>query len=100
MLAYVPRTTITHTMNAQPGTTMYFDQPNSSRLLAMPANSATMFPKFVMTSVTITMKVRRKPNSSRMRSLRPLPVTAPIRAVISWTTISAIVIGIIVHSSV
>ena len=35
----------------------------------------------------------RRPNSSRIRSLKPLPVTAPIRAHISCTTISAIVIG-------
>ena len=66
----------------------------------MPANSPTTLPKFVMTSVTITKNVRRKPNSSRMRSLRPLPVTAPMRDAISCTTTSAIVIGIIVHSSV
>ena len=30
-------------------------------------------------------KVVRRPNSSRMRSERPLPVTAPMRAHISWT---------------
>jgi len=95
----VPRTTSTQTSAADTGTTMYLDQPNSSRLLAIPANSPTTLPKLVTTSVTITMKVRRKPNSSRMRSLSPLPVTAPIREAISWTTTSAIVIGIMVHSS-
>ena len=67
-------------------------------LLAMPANSATTLPKFVMTSASITKNVSRKPNSSRMRSLRPFPVTAPMRDAISCTTTSAIVIGIIVHS--
>ena len=41
----------------------------------------------------------RNPNSSRIRSLRPLPVTAPMRAAISCTTISATVMGIMVQSS-
>jgi hypothetical protein len=55
--------------------------------------------KFVTTSAIIRKKVIRKPNSSRIRSLKPLPVTAPIRAAISCTTISAAVAGIIDHSS-
>ena len=95
----MPRTTSSQTTTAATGTTMYFDTPNSSRLLATPANSATTLPKFVTTSASIRMNVRRNPNSSRIRSLRPLPVTAPIRAAISCTTISATVIGIIVQSS-
>ena len=33
---------------------MYFDKPNSSRLLATPANSATTLPKFVTTSASIS----------------------------------------------
>ena len=78
---------------------MYREIPNSSRLLATPANSATMLPKFVTTSATMRKKVTLNPNSSRMRSLRPLPVTAPMRAAISCTTTSATVIGIIAHSS-
>ena len=73
--------------------------PNSSRLLATPANSAITLPKFVTTSASIRKNVTRKPNSSRMRSLSPLPVTAPIRAAISCTTTSAMVVGIIAHSS-
>ena len=77
---------------------MYLEMPNSSRLLATPANSATTFPKLVMTSANISRNVTRKPNSSRIRSLSPLPVTAPMRDAISWTTTSAIVIGIIVQS--
>ena len=43
--------------------------------------------------------VMRRPNSSRIRSDRPLPVIAPMRAAISCTTISATVVGISVHSS-
>ena len=78
---------------------MYRETPNSSRLLATPANSAITLPKFVTISAIMRKKVTRNPNSSRMRSLRPLPVTAPIRAAISCTTTSATVIGIIVHRS-
>ena len=78
---------------------MYARPPNSSRLLATPANSAITLPKFVTTSAIIRKNVTRKPNSSRMRSLSPLPVTAPIRAAISCTTTSATVIGIIVQRS-
>src|ERR1700690_2369009 len=69
-------------------------------LPAMPANSAMTLPKFVIRMPSIIRKVMRRPNSSRIRSLRPLPVTAPMRAHISCTTISATVIGIMVHSNV
>ena len=78
---------------------MYLLAWNNSRLLAMPANSLRMLPKLMTISASIMRKVMRKPNSSRIRSLRPLPVTAPMRDAISCTTISAIVVGIIVHSS-
>ena len=94
----MPWTTSSHTTTAASGTTMYLEMPNSSRLLATPANSATTLPKFVTTSASISKNVTRKPNSSRIRSLNPFPVTAPIREDISWTTTSAIVIGIIVQS--
>ncbi len=49
----------------------------------MPANSVTTLPKLTMTKPIIIRKVMRKPNSSRIRSLKPLPVTAPMRAAIS-----------------
>ena len=78
---------------------MYREIPNSSRLLATPANSAMMLPKFVKTSAIMSKNVTRSPNSSRIRSLSPLPVTAPMRADISCTTTSAIVMGIITQRS-
>ena len=78
---------------------MYRDAPNSSRLLATPANSATTLRKLVTTSATIRKNVKRNPNSSRIRSLSPLPVTAPMREAITWMTIKAIEIGIITQSS-
>ena len=62
-------------------------------------NSVITRPKFTISSSTIVMNVARSPNSSRIRSLSPLPVTTPMRAHISCTTISAIVIGRMVHSS-
>ena len=69
-------------------------------LPAMPVNSVMTLVKLTITSRIITINVIRSPNSSRIRSLRPLPVTTPMRAHISCTTISASVIGIMVHSSV
>ena len=64
----------------------------------MPANSAITLVKFVSTSAIIMKNVVRRPNSSRIRSDRPLPVTAPMREHISCVTISSSVIGISVHS--
>jgi hypothetical protein len=90
---------MTQTSAAQKGTLAHIGIPNSARLPAIPANSATTLPKLVSTSPAISRNVMRKPNSSRIRSLKPLPVITPMRAVISCTTISARVIGIIVHSS-
>ena len=64
--------------------------PNIPRPDARPANSAAMLPRSARPSTAIVKKVMRRPNSSRMRSERPLPVTAPIRAAISWTTMGAV----------
>ena len=50
-------------------------------------------------SATDTQKVVRTPKFSRMRSASPLPVTTPMRALISCTTMSATVIGPSVQSS-
>src|SRR6185312_6716219 len=98
-LLYCPLTTSSQTNIAVSGTEINLDTPNSSRLMATPANSPTTLPKLTMIRPIIMKKVIRNPNSSRIRSLRPLPVTAPIRADISCTTISASVVGMIVHSS-
>ena len=53
-------------------------------LAATPANSATVFPKSTISPASITKNVDRNPNSSRIRSESPFPVTTPIRAHISW----------------
>ena len=78
---------------------MYLETPKSSKLLATPANSLTMLKKFVANKAAIRKNVARNPNSSRIRSLNPLPVTAPILDDISCTITSATVMGIIVHNS-
>lgn len=49
--------------------------------------------------VIMTKNVGRNPNSSRIRSDSPLPVTTPMRAHISSVTYNAMVIGISDHSS-
>ena len=71
---------------------------NSSSELATPANSAITLVIFASTSNVMITNVTRRPNSSRIRSDSPLPVTAPMREHISCVTINARVIGISVHS--
>ena len=61
------------------------------------ANSAMTLPKFVMTSAIIK-DVTRKPNSSRMRSLSPFPVTAHPRP--SPDHDGATVVGIVTRQRV
>ena len=96
---YVPFTTRNQTAAAPTGTEKYLLTPKISHAEAHPANSATVFPRFASTSATRRKKVGRTPNFSRMRSASVFPVTTPIRATISWTTISATVIGTSVHRS-
>ena len=80
---YDPRTTTAHTSSAPKGTTMYLLAPKMPMPEARPANSATMLAKSAAPNTTMVKKVARNPNSSRIRSESPLPVTAPMRAAIS-----------------
>ena len=64
----------------------------------MPANSAITLVKLVSTRAIIRKNVVRRPNSSRIRSESPLPVTAPMREHISCVTMSSSVMGISVQS--
>jgi len=73
------------------GTTMYRDTPNNSAPAAMPANCDTVVPRFARISPSMTKKVVRRPKRSRIRSVRPLPVEAPMRAAISCTITSPMV---------
>ena len=67
--------------------------PNSSVAAAMPTNSETVTPPLAISSASMTNAVQRTPKRSRIRSASPLPVTAPMRAHISWTIPRLIVMG-------
>ena len=76
------------------GTVTKRGTPKISSAAAAPANSATTFDPLAMSRTTMAKSVQRMPNSSRIRSPRPWPVTAPMRAAISRTTTSiTVVIG-------
>ena len=64
----------------------------------MPTNSEMQMPTFAISTEQVANSDQRTPYCSRISSARPLPVTAPIRAAISCTTISETVITIIIHS--
>ncbi len=76
---------------------MYRLSPKSSALAAIPANWAAVVPKLAKNSPSMMKNVSRTPKRSRMRSVRPLPVTAPIRAAISCTSASPRVIQSRIH---
>ena len=71
---------------------------NNSSELAIPANSDMTFVRFTTTSSAIMRNVIRRPNSSRIRSESPFPVTAPMREHISCVMIRSTVIGSSVQS--
>jgi hypothetical protein len=96
---YVPLTTSSQTAKAPMGTDRYLLTPNISMAAAHPANSATVLPISASSRLSIRKKVVLTPKFSRMRSASVLPVTTPMRATISWTTMSAIVIGMSVQRS-
>jgi hypothetical protein len=64
----------------------------------MPTNSLMQMPTFATSTETVANADQRTPYCSRISSASPLPVTAPIRAAISWTTIRLTVIATIIQS--
>ncbi len=64
----------------------------------MPMNSEMQMPTFATSTHAVANIDHRTPYCSRISSASPLPVTAPIRAAISCTTISDAVITTIIHS--
>ncbi len=64
----------------------------------MPTNSLIQIPRFANRTETVENIAQRTPYCSRINSASPFPVTAPIRAAISWTTISETVITTIIQS--
>ena len=64
----------------------------------MPTNSEMQMPTFATSTEQVANSDQRTPYSSLISSASPLPVTAPIRAAISCTTISEMVITTIIHN--
>ena len=52
---------------------------------AAPPKFAIVLATLATSSTTIANSVQRTPKVSRIRSVRPWPVTTPSRATISWT---------------
>ncbi len=73
---------------AATGTDTYVGTPKSAMAEAMPANSESVTMVLETNSASMATAVRRTPNCSRMRDAKPLPVTHPMRAAVSCTTMS------------
>ena len=54
--------------------------PKSPRADPIPANSATVEPRFAVSMTTAANAPQRTPQRSRIRPMRPLPVASPRRA--------------------
>ena len=64
----------------------------------MPTNSLMQIPRFAISTETIANVAQRTPYRSRISSASPFPVTIPMRADISCTTIRLMVITTIIQS--
>ena len=64
----------------------------------MPANSATVDPRFAASISTAANTVQRTPQRSRMRAISPLPVASPSRAPTSWVKNRTIWLARMTHS--
>jgi hypothetical protein len=95
---YDPRTTSSQTITAAIGTETWNGIPARLSAAPMPTNSLMQIPRLANKTETVEKSAQRTPYCSRINSASPLPVTAPIRAAISWTTISETVITTIIHS--
>ena len=89
----LPRITTTPMSAAAPTTATGSGTPSRPSPPATPANSASVVPPLAMSTTTAANSVQRTPKRSRIRSIRPLPVTVPRRATISWVMISATRMG-------
>ena len=63
----------------------------------MPTNSLMQMPRLAISTDTVANVAQRTPYCSRISSAKPLPVTMPIRAAISCTTIRLTVITTIIQ---
>ena len=87
-----------HTAMAAMGTLTMGGTPNSCMPEAMPANSESVTAVLETISANIANAERRTPYCSRMSAAKPLPVTQPMRAAVSCTTMSRKHITGILHS--
>ena len=71
--------------------------PKSENAAAIPANSATVVPRFATSIVSTANAVQRTPNRSRMRPASPWPVASARRAPVSCVTVSAIAVTSSTH---
>ncbi len=65
----------------------------------MPANSATIEPRFAVSIRNAANTVQRTPQRSRIRLMSPLPVASPRRAPTSWVKNRTIWLARMTHSS-
>ncbi len=72
--------------------------PARPRAAPIPTNSEMQIPTLAISTEPVANSDQRTPYCSRISSASPLPVTAPIRAAISCTTISETVMTTIIHS--
>ena len=75
------------------------ETPKSPRAAAIPANSATVVPRFAASMVNTANAVQRTPKRSRMSPARPCPVARASRAPSSCVTVSATAVRRSTHMS-
>mgnify|MGYP001777921583 CR=1 FL=1 len=88
MRRYDPLIVSSQMASAATGTEMTGGTSNSASAEAMPANSESVTVVLETRRASIARAERRTPNCSRISDARPLPVTQPMRAAVSWATIS------------
>ena len=94
---YEPRTTRSQMTAAAIGTEICGGTPASPSAAPTPTNSEMQIPRFANSTAQVEKSDQRGPYCSRISSASPLPVTAPIRAAISCTTMRLIVISTIIQ---
>ena len=88
MRLYEPLMPSSHTAMAAMGTLTMAGTPKSCMPEAMPANSESVTVVLLTMRASMANALLRTPNCSRMSAAKPLPVTQPMRAAVSCTTMS------------
>ena len=87
MRRYDPLIVSSQMARAATGTETMGGTSNRASAEAMPANSESVTVVLETSSASMARAESRTPNCSRMSDARPLPVTQPMRAAVSWATI-------------